>query len=172
MKKVLLITVALCMCRIAFSQETESVKAPSSNEIKLNLLMAVALYPEITYERNFAHDFGFGLSAAVSLDGGYEEIYQLTPFFRFYFSSKPSCGFFIETNMALVGRKVEYYDYDPYYIPYNSKKKSVADFGLGFAVGYKYFNSRHLVGETYLGLGRTFDSNVYPRIGIVLGVRL
>jgi hypothetical protein len=176
MKKILCVIAMLCIFHVAFSQETESIKQEtentkivSANELRLNLLTTIFLFPEITYELCFDNDFGIGLSAALSLNktvvGENEYLFQITPFFRFYFGSKPSSGFFIETNMALIG--FEYANYSSY----ERQKRTVTDFGLGFSMGYKYFNTRNLIGELYLGLGRTIESYAYPRIGISLGVR-
>lgn len=179
MKKILIIIIALSVCFAAFSQEVEHKKSTASNELRLNVLTTVALFPEITYERCFANDFGVGLSAAVALGGDIDvgnEVYtyQITPFFRFYFGSKPSSGFFIETNMSLIGLKYTYTIFYPsyYYSPGYSYSDNTAAFGLGFSVGYKYFNTRNLVGELYAGVGRTFGDMAYPRVGISLGVRL
>ena len=162
MKKGLFIAVALCMCcHVVFSQETEKVKTEPVNEIKFNLLTCLALYPEISYERSLTEDFGLGLAIAVSL---YDDIipysFQMTPYFRFYFVNNPVKAFFIEMNAALVSSKDYYYD---------GANQNVADFGLGLALGYKVFNRKGLIGEFYLGLGRTFGDRAYPRLGVSIG---
>jgi hypothetical protein len=177
MKKTLIIAIALSVCFVAFSQEKETAKTSSSNELRLNISNTIVLFPELTYERCFANDFGAGLSAAISLgyDMGDEAYaFQITPFFRFYFGSKPSSGFFIEPNIALVGFKTtEIYlgGTYPYYSSSTIPSRTITDFGFGFAFGYKYFNRRNLVGELYAGIGRTLENRVYPRLGISLGVR-
>jgi hypothetical protein len=87
----------------------------------------------------------------------------LTPYFRFYFGSKPHKTFFIEANAALIScEEDEYYEY-------SSRQTNVLDFGLGFSVGYKFFNRKGFTGELYLGVGRTFGDRAYPRVGIALG---
>jgi hypothetical protein len=172
MKKALFIIVAFCICPAVFSQETATVKIEPKNEIKLNLGMFLALYPEISYERILGDDLGFGVSAAVSLDDDSENIFQITPYFRFYFGGKPTRSFFIEANMGLVGFKEEnysyYYDYSSSQ-SYDYSEKNVVDFGLGVAIGYKYINRKGFTGEIYAGVGRTFDDRAYPRLGITIG---
>jgi hypothetical protein len=167
MKKALFIVLAFCICPAVFSQETETVKAAPVNEVKLNIGMFLALYPEISYERSIGEDLGFGVSAAVSLDDDSENTFQITPYFRFYFGNQPVRSFFIEANMGLVGFREYEYDYSSYYS--YASEKTVVDFGLGLALGYKYINRNGFTGEIYAGVGRTFEDRVYPRLGINIG---
>ena len=169
MKRILFIVIALCMCFAAFSQETEKVKSEATNEVKLNLLMSVLSFPEISYERVWTNNFGVGLSAAVAFDS--DNNFQITPFGRFYFGGNPDKAFFIEMNAAFAGYKKYVYDDYYFYSSYLPTKKNTLDFGMGFATGYKYVNSKGFVGELYLGLGRIFDNNerFYPRVGISVG---
>jgi hypothetical protein len=169
MKKVLLILMAFCVFPAVFSQETAKVEP--KNELKLNLFNFLLLYPEISYERILADDLGVGVSAAFSLDNDIETNFQITPYFRFYFGSKPAKTFFIEANMALVGFKEYDYDYLYPYYDYLEKEKNSVDFGLGLALGYKYYNRKGFTGEIYAGLGRTFSDydRFYPRVGITIG---
>jgi hypothetical protein len=170
MKKALFIVAAFCICHTVFSQETE-INVKPKNEVKLNLATFLALYPEISYERSIADDLGFGVAAAVSFDDDATNIFQITPYFRFYFGGKPSRSFFIEANMGLAGFKEKYYSgsyySDSYYSSYS--KTNVVDFGLGFALGYKYYNRSGFTGEVYAGVGRTFEDRTYPRLGISVG---
>ncbi|MDR2683690.1 MAG: PorT family protein [Dysgonamonadaceae bacterium] len=171
MKKAFLITATLCLCTVAFAQET--AKAGSRYEIKVNLTNALALFPEVGFEYTLKDDLGLGLSLATALDNDLSYSVQFTPYFRFYFGSKPAKTFFIEANAALLGFREDSYSisYDGYStsVYSNSRKKTVTDFGLGFAVGYKFFNKKNFTGEIYGGLGRTFADRVYPRVGIAVG---
>jgi hypothetical protein len=168
MKKLLFITVALCMCIVAFSQETEVMKAKPKYEVKLNLTNTLALFPEISFEHSLKDDLGIGMSLAVSLNGGPYNL-QLTPYFRIYFGNKPTKAFFIEANAAFVTFEKDIYEYYDDW-PYSSyKSENAVDFGLGLAVGYKLFNKKGFTGEIYTGLGRTFENRIYPRVGISLG---
>ncbi|MDR1583223.1 MAG: hypothetical protein LBS55_08210 [Prevotellaceae bacterium] len=174
MKKVLCTVAALCMWLAAFSQETETVTTAPQYEIKLNLINTLILFPEISFEYHLKDDLGMGLALATSLNGGEPYNVQLTPYFRFYFGNKPAKMFFIEANAALVGLQDDtyYYDYshdDPSYLDVQYRNQTVTDFGLGFAVGYKFFNKKGFTGEIYGGMGRTFGDRAYPRVGICIG---
>ena len=166
MKKVLFIVVALSMCQAVFSQEAEKIKTKATNEIKLNLLMTVLSFPEITYERVWGNNIGLGLSVGFPIESTATN-FQILPYCRFYFGESAIKSFFIEGNIGIVG-------YDRYKAGYyysSSDVQNTADVGLGVAFGYKYVNNKGLVGELFLGLGRTFgDYNyIYPRIGISIG---
>ena len=166
MKKVLFIVAALSMCQAVFSQETEKVKTKATNEIKLNLLMTVLSFPEITYERIWGDNVGLGLSVGFPIESS-DTNFRILPYGRFYFGESSTKSFFIEANTAIIGHEKYYYDYDYY----NSKTQNTTDFGLGVAFGYKYINSKGLVGELHLGIGRAFGSydQMYPRLGISIG---
>ena len=173
MKKILLIAIILCMNHVMFSQETEKVKTGATNEIKLNLLMSLFSFPEISYERVWANSIGLGLSAGAYLNNLNNDTgtkYLLLPYGRFYFGETQTKSFFIEVNTAIRGSK-EYADSYSYYADY-SKTRNTTDIGIGVAFGYKYINSKDFVGELFLGIGRTSDNigiDVYPRIGISIG---
>jgi hypothetical protein len=167
MKKALLIAVALCMCHTVFSQEMGRIKLEATSEIKLNLAMLLGSLPEISYERIWANNFGLGASLRVGFSDDYDTKYQVTPYCRFYFGESSFKSFFIEGNMAVIGYKKSGIDY--YSNSYTSQVGNAVDVGVGLAVGYRYVNRRGLVGEVFLGLGRTTDDRVYSRCGISMG---
>ena len=164
MKKVLFIVLACGLYLSVFSQETEKLKPDGKNEIKINLLMSLLSYPDISYERNMSHSIGLGLSAGIPLVDN-DTKYHIMPYCRFYFGESWIKSFFIETNVAILGVKKYYYDSNYTYL--NAKIK--VDCGLGVAYGYKYVNRSGFIGELFLGLGRSLENNYYPRIGISLG---
>jgi len=166
MKKTLFIIAALCMCSAVFSQKILRVKPVATNEIKLNLAMLLASFPEISYERVWGNNIGLGLSAAVSFSNDFDTKYQFTPYCRFYFGESLIKSFFIEGNIGVIGYKKYTNDYSGYY---SSKVENALDLGVGLAVGYRYVNRAGLVGEVFLGLGRSVDDRVYSRCGISLG---
>ena len=169
MKNILLLIVALCMCYPVFSQEVEKVKPDVKNEIKVNLLMTLLSFPDISYERVWGNNFGLGLSVGFPIESN-ETNLRVLPYTRFYFGDSPVKSFFIEASLAFEGYKKDYYSYDSYGSYASSKSQNDLDFGLGVSFGYKYVNSKGLIGELFLGLGRTFDrDNIYPRVGISLG---
>ena len=171
MKKVFLIITTLCVCFSIFSQETVKVTPEARNEIKLNLLMTLLSFPDISYERVWGNNIGVGLSAGFPIEDS-DINFRLLPYCRFYFGESLVKSFFIEANIGIQGYKKytsESYSYSDYY-SYGSNTKNSVDVGLGVAFGYKYVNSYGLIGELFLGIGRTFDDQAaYPRIGISLG---
>ena len=176
MKKVFLIITMFCVCFSLFSQETEKVKTEAKNEIKLNLLMTLLSFPDISYERIWGNNIGVGLSAGFPLEN-FDTNFRLIPYCRFYFGESPVKSFFIEANVGIQGYKKytytpEYYGYGGSYEYYghNSQAENSTNVGLGVAFGYKYINSYGLIGELFLGIGRTFDDyGAYPRVGISIG---
>lgn len=158
MKKVGFIIIVLCLCHAVFSQETADVK----NEIKVNLFMTVLSFPDISYERVWENNFGLGLSIGFPLESNNTN-FRLLPYTRFYFGESLTKSFFIEANAAFESYKKH---------SYMSKTQNDLSFGLGVSFGYKYVNLKGLIGELFLGFGRTFDSEntkIYPRVGISLG---
>jgi hypothetical protein len=170
MKKVVLTIVAFCICFSAFSQETKKAAPKTTNEIKLNLIMTLFSFPEISYERVWGNNVGLGLSAGIPLENSNTN-FQITPYGRFYFGESAVKSFFIEGSMGILGRDVNVYQHSDDYSTFFSTTRSTTDIGLGVAFGYKYVNSYGLIGELYLGLGRTFGDNstIYPRCGISIG---
>ncbi|MDR2147735.1 MAG: hypothetical protein LBE91_14875 [Tannerella sp.] len=153
MKKTLLLIVGIFLSLSVFSQKSEDLKKSGGrNEIKLNLFMTLFSYPEITYERIWSN-VGLGVSAGFPLEGS-SPLYQFIPYGRYYFAESSAKSFFIEGNVEILG--------------YGG-----AELGLGIASGYKFVDKKGVIGEIYLGLGRTFgdESTPYPRVGISIGKR-
>jgi len=154
-----------------FSQELEKAKIDAKNEIKLNLLMSVLSFPDISFERIWGNNVGLGLSVGFPLESN-DTHYRILPYGRFYFGESSTKSFFIEANIAVEGYKKDTYDsfYDDNGYNVSSKAENTTGFGLGVAYGYRYVNRNGLVGELYFGLGRDFDrENAYPRVGISIG---
>jgi len=169
MKKIGILIIALCMCHPVFSQESEKEIPEARNEIKVNLLMTLFSFPDISFERIWANNLGLGLSVGFPIES-INTNFRILPYLRFYFGENETKSFFIDANLAFEGyKKYSYYFYSSYG-DYRSETKNELDFGLGVAFGYKYVNSKGLIGELFLGLGRTFDRNqIYPRVGIAIG---
>jgi hypothetical protein len=165
MKKTLFILLALYIsCHTVFSQ----VKEKATNEIKVNLLMTLFSFPDISYERVWGNNVGAGISLGFPLESS-DTKFRILPYGRFYFGESLMKSFFIEGNMAIEGHK-EYqlaYTSSSYY----TSTTTNTNIGLGVAFGYKYINRKGLLGEIFLGLGRTFNDNYnfYPRCGISIG---
>jgi len=167
MKKTLCTITALCLFFTLFSQETVKVKPVEKNEIKLNLLMTLMSFPEISYEHVWGSNIGLGASVGFPVENN-STSFQILPYTRFYFGENATKSFFIEASLAFQSYKN--YNYDNYSYNYSSTYHNDFDFGLGVSFGYKYVNSSGLIGELFFGLGRTFDrDDVYTRIGISIG---
>ena len=189
MKKNQLITVlftalSLLYQSLLFSQDTHNTKSFPQNEIKLNLFNTIVwYYPELNYERAITDEkdrlYGLGLSAATFL-GTFsqsgrigESQWHIIPYGRFYYmNSKKTAAFFIEGNMAVFGEKDEIWnphDWSHIVVERNTK------FGLGFAIGRKFFNINNFVGEIVVGIGRSIGGDefhvTYTRGGISIGYR-
>lgn len=164
MKKIGLIITMFCICFSVFPQETEKIKTEARNEIKLNLLMTLFSFPDISYERIWNNNLGLGLSAGFPIESS-DVNFLLLPYCRFYFGESSIKSFFIEANVGIQGRKN--YVYDSSY--YSARSQNTADLGLGVAFGYKYVNSSGFIGELFMGIGRTTNNDVYSRIGISIG---
>jgi len=174
-KTIVIILLALLASHVTFAQnesESEQKVKMANNELKLNLATTIASLPEINYERILGDHSGMGIGAMVALDGSIDNPrYLFTPFYRFYFGNYRAQGFFIELNAGIKGSR-EYNSYNSYNNGYYNSYTSDFNFGLGFAVGYKYVLKQNgLVAEIYTGLGRTTNEGFYPRVGVTLGKR-
>lgn len=175
-------------CIFANSYGQNSAKDSISGgkqEIKLNLAMAIAGVPEITYEYFLEDNSSVGLSMGVGLDKP-EDLslrFIVTPYYRLFFGKKNNAGFFIEANAAVASYR-DVYTYVDYIFDENGNYQFVesevfdeksTNFGMGAAVGFKLLTRNNYVGELYAGVGRLFgDSNdieVYPRVGVSIGKR-
>jgi hypothetical protein len=153
--------------------QAKSLKLSDDNELRINLLMAIAGLPELNYERFIADNMGVGLAVAFSLETPENMSFRsiILPYYRLYFGSKKANGFFIEGNMAIVGQnEISYINSQDG----TSYSRSSTNFGFGFAAGEKFLTRNGFIGEVYLGLGRLFGESineVYPRVGVCLGKR-
>ncbi|MGY4383267.1 hypothetical protein ACVWYN_000286 [Pedobacter sp. UYP24] len=180
MKKLFLsaLIVASALFASAQKQDSTSLKSASlngNNELKLNLIYAIAGFPEINYERILKDDMSVGVAVIIGLEKSSEYKFGIIPNYRVYFGNKKANGFFIEGNAAVISSTSGgYYAYD-YSTNMNNyfSDKTQTSFGLGAAAGAKFLTKNGFVGEVYLGAGRLFQSNsdAYPRAGITIGKR-
>jgi len=169
MKKLILLLLTICLFQVSlFSQTDDKTNNTFQNELKVNVLTLVFLYPEISYERYMMEDFGVGLSAGVELGNEtYYKTFHIMPYSRFYFKSKKHRIFFVEANMGLIGSRSSHYDYS--YNEFEDKKN--VNFGIGFGLGYKWINKSNFTAELAFGITRTFgnNENFFPAFGINIG---
>ncbi|WBL22690.1 hypothetical protein [Zunongwangia sp. HRR-M8] len=185
MRTRLLSLLFLCTSFFISAQETEESIDLTKQELKLNLGMAVAGIPEVSYEYFLEDNSSIGLSIGVGLDEPEDLALRFiaTPYYRLFFGKKKNAGFFIEANAAIASYHDYYneytynYDDDGYYYEEqtNIYDEKTTNFGLGAAVGFKLLTRNNYIGEIYAGAGRLFgDSNdfeVYPRLGVSIGKR-
>ncbi len=161
-----------------YNREVIKQSAPlqqlGNNELRFNLIMAIAGLPEFNYERFIADNMGLGIAVAFSLENAKDMSIRsmITPYYRLYFGEKKASGFFIEGNMDILNVRNSYNSGgnwgDTVLGDYESH------FGFGAAVGFKLLTRNGFVGEVYLGGGRNVgesDSGGYPRIGVTIGKR-
>jgi hypothetical protein len=136
---------------------------PGDNEIKINAAYLLGGFGEITYERILGDDSAFGISLGFALDNSINYRFGTIPYYRLYFGDKRASGFFVEGNAAFFSERT-----------FESDTEFGA--GLGLAVGSKFITKRNWIAEVFFGLGRNFSSgdgqsDVYPRLGILIGKR-
>ncbi len=172
MKKIILPLLLLFISTNAYSQRYDFRR----NELKFNLITAIAGLPEFNYERLLDDNMGIGTAVAFSLEKpenmslrGY-----VMPYCRMYFGERRASGFFLEANLALINESESFTNY---FIGSSQDPTSHVNYavrgGFGTAVGFKIAKS-NVVGELYLGVGRVFGNSfidAYPRIGITIGRR-
>jgi len=150
------------------------------NELRLNFPALILGVVEVNYERFIVDDTGIGLAASVTLDKieNLSRRWYALPYYRLYFGKQKASVFFIEGNIALVGQKMFYTQYQyngenqsPSYPTY---EQSTTNFGFGGAIGVKLLARNGFIGEIFAGGGRLFGNSIaaaYPRIGICIGRR-
>lgn len=171
----------------AFAQDNATKKSFDfkQNEIKVNAinLIAGALF-EVTYERVINEESGAGIAISSLLErqGDVSKIFQVTPYYRFYFGKKPAAGFFMEgfgTYLSATQISTNYY-FGGYY----PAEETINATGLGIALGGKWVTRKGILFEVYGGVGRAlalsstlknrqFDSGdkILGRFGITVGYR-
>lgn len=148
---------------ILLQAQEEVQEHPGDNELKLNAAYLLGGLVEITYERILGEDSAFGVSLAFALDNSIDYRFATIPYYRLYFGNKRAAGFFVEGNAAFFSERT---------------LESETEFGggLGLAIGSKFMTKTNWIAEVFLGLGRNFNngdfqSDVYPRVGILIGKR-
>jgi hypothetical protein len=175
MKK-LFILLCLTSFLSGFSQEEITI-AVKKNELKGNALFLVLGAGEITYERIFNEDSGFGISLFFVKEEDFDTQFSLTPYYRAYFGKKQAAGFFAEGfGMLNSGNAGTYSQYNPASQNYDTVKgKQFTDFALGFGLGSKWVHKKGFVFEINAGIGRNLFNNNSPEVtgrgGITLGYR-
>jgi len=175
MKSKILLIVLLTISTISFSQEdNDNERKPLSerkHEVRIGTIKLLAEIAEVSYEYINNSNSGFGVSMLYNLNknSDYLEEFSVTPFYRFYFTSKEDFGakgFFFEGHTKLATGE------DPIF---NTNDGKHTDFSVGFAAGQKWVNSNGFIVDLSIGLSRTIGNNsghdIYFRGGLFVGYR-
>ncbi|MDR1225313.1 MAG: hypothetical protein LBK47_00230 [Prevotellaceae bacterium] len=175
MKKTAVVILVLLVANQLFAQE-EKLPLDGKNEVKFNVGNVLLGATELSYERLIGdNDMGAGLNFAYRLlNDPMPYLFYAMPYYRLYFGKSRFCGF-VETHVAFVRMEnKEYIDYNE--DAYVTNPKNYV--GIGVSGGFKWATRRGIMGEVYLGLGRTAtnengssNSMVYPHVGVTLGKR-
>ncbi|RZK41972.1 MAG: hypothetical protein EOO90_09540 [Pedobacter sp.] len=180
MRNVLITLALLCFTFNLAAQTDSSPKSVSikrdrlsregSDELKVNVVFTAMGLPEITYERILRDNTAVGVSLLVGAESVYDFNGSITPYHRWYFGNGRADGFFIEGSASAISAFGNIY-YDRF-----TEVENQVIFGLGAAVGTKFFSRNGFFGEAYIGMGRSigrrFYFDNYPRFGLVIGKRL
>ncbi len=167
MKKVLLFVMLLSSVS-AFAQAEKDVL---KHEVKVNGLLLIFGFPEISYEHILAEDMSIGASFAFRVtDEDETGIYQrvsFSPYYRIFFGKKPAAGFFVEGFGSI-------YSSDSY--SFSNDRETYMGTALGIGLGVKFLTNSNWIGEISLGAARNFSNTdnimeVIGRGGIMIGKR-
>ncbi len=182
MRAILPFLVAFFYLAIGFSQtpgaDTSNAPQPiSKNELRLNVTNFILLNAfTVDYERLITDESSVGISLLFGL-GNTDDFdqfrnFELTPYYRQFFSKKYARGFFIEGFASVLNREDVFFGFD---VEETMTETNVA---LGISVGGKFLTRGGFVAEVFLGVGRTlfdnddfFFESVIGRGGISLGYR-
>jgi len=181
MKKTIFFAVMLFSLIVVKAQDhnnTAVYQFEKKNDVKLNAyLISLGLF-EITYERNINENSSFGIVGLYTFSQKYDEDvnYQITPFYRRYFSKKYASGFFAE-GFATIGSVdgKQLYDVNGDLTP--NEGPNVVDLSLGASIGYKWVTKSGFVFEALFGMGGNLfnahktDHNIINRRAISIGYR-
>ncbi len=173
---------------LSYSQDNQIKKDSTKtdikkNEVKINLAYIIWGYAEISYERLFPKpNISVGTSIGKSFLANTDLDYSVLPYLRMYFGKKEGAGFFLEANAVYFTEDAFRLELDPSTnVTFAFKEGNEKAFGVGLAVGAKFFRKKGWHGEIVAGVGRIlndykdlynteFDAE-YPRLGVSIGKR-
>jgi len=182
MRTVLLATIVLFSFNTIFSQDN-TVQSPKKsdsigqNELRLNVTNFIILNAfNVDYERLLTEESSIGVSVLFGL-GNADDLdlfrnFELTPYYRQFFSKRYARGFFVEGFASVINRE------DSFFTGFDGEDtvQSETNVALGVSVGGKFLTRGGFVAEVFLGVGLVdndnfFFENVIGRGGISLGYR-
>ncbi|WKB81757.1 DUF3575 domain-containing protein [Cellulophaga lytica] len=181
MKKTILVTTMLFSLFLVKAQDQNSntvYQFEKKNDVKLNAYSTSLGLFEVTYERNLNKNSSLGIVGLYAFSQKFDEDvnYQISPFYRRYFSKKYASGFFTEgfaTLGSIDGKQL--YDLDGNLTL--NEGPDVIDLSLGASVGYKWVTKSGIVFEALFGMGGNLfnayktDHDIINRRAISIGYR-
>lgn len=183
MRTVLPILFLIFSSNFIFSQDdqakpTDGTNPHGQNELRLNVTNFIILNAfTADYERFLSEESSVGVSLLVGL-GNTDDLdlfrnFELTPYYRQFFSKRYARGFFVEGFASVINREETFFTSID-----TEDTQSETNVALGVSIGGKFLTRGGFVAEVFLGVGRTlfdnddfFFDNVIGRGGISLGYR-
>ena len=159
--------------------QREEFSLQNRNEVKLDVAYLLGLTLKVEYERLLNDWSSVGVVVLQNFSSGPQQFgTQVLGFYRLYFGRQPVSGFFLEGNLGITHG----YDGHYYWIGGWRPRESYTAFGLGLALGWKWYIPRSgIVLDIFVGGGRLVRENNdranydrvmgYPRVGITIGRR-
>ena len=186
MKKILIVVAIFCINqKVAFSQ----IRIYTANEVKLNVLTTLLLYPEIHFERVRATEnlgpvksdsFGYGFSAGIKVPGFtigsdpeyhyypviYLNTWHLSTYCRYYFNRKHQFNYHFDM------RRPQMFFLEPAATIVGYEENT--SLCLGLSLGLKITNIMNYTAEFHIGAGNNLNrhnADFYYRFGVNIGWR-
>jgi len=185
------IFLALIAFQFSNAQETSSVLSSKKNEVKFDVLSAIAFGKyHISYERFLNKDFSVGISGGIQdsqnqkddfYDGFERSLpkYEINPFVRYALSKSPKNFYFAEVFLSANGgkyREIARFEDGSGNGYYASKEENYSDLAIGGALGYKLYLKEKFGLELIVGAGKNLfntdkSPEVIPHVGLNFGYR-
>ncbi|MGC6421608.1 MAG: hypothetical protein ACON47_08170 [Flavobacteriaceae bacterium] len=163
-------------------QEQQKDTLSAKHEIRLDIFQLLILPGlDLSYEHFIDEVSSWGISGFLNFDGnksqGYRfENFELSPYYRLYFSQKtwPNRGFFVQPFLSFVAGTFDSYD------AFQFRENKFLGMAGGAVIGYKWLNRKNYSFEIHGGFGRYFlsanrgantENTAYPRIHFTIGKR-
>lgn len=182
---------ALVAFQFSNAQESSSVISSKKNEVKFDVLSALAFGKyHISYERFLNKDFSVGISGGIQdsqnqkddfYDGFDRSLpkYEINPFVRYALSKSAKNFYFVEAFLSANGgkyREITRFDDESGNGYYAGKEEDYTDLAIGGAFGYKLYIQEKFGLELVIGAGKNLfntdkSPEVIPHVGLNFGYR-
>jgi len=182
---------ALVAFQFSHAQESSSVLDSKKNEVKFDVLSAIAFSKfHISYERFLNKDWSVGISGGIQesnknkedFQNGYDRSlpeYEVSPFVRYALSKSVKNFYFAEVFVSANGgkyREIKRFDDGFGNGYYDSQEDNYSDLAIGAALGYKLYLKEKFGLELVIGMGKNLfntdkSPEVIPHVGLNFGYR-